>query len=130
MNGATVDDWYDTQDENKKQPRRDAADDLLADAWITDGPGSLREALENSPTRARDEFEARYKNHHSGVGLPADVKVICVDADLRKRANLVVLCIPPPKTSIHGRPTRKGPSWKDSWLAAWPPYKQAKADDQ
>ncbi len=116
-NPMTDNDWFDTINETKKQPRRDAADEFLED--ISKDPG-LRTRVLKSDEEARKEFTARYKKA-TGIDIPPEVRVICVDPDLAERGKLVVFLLPTIEETDENAPAIR-PTWGEGWIAAWQPY--------
>jgi hypothetical protein len=106
------DPWYSTQPADKNN-RQIAADKFLnATLEKPDEPNSLYQRVLKDRATARTEFE-----NISGIKLPTEVEVICVEKDTTSAANLVVFYLPDKTTPI-GTPDL----WTKLWRAAWPPY--------
>jgi hypothetical protein len=97
-----------TEWQNDKQAKRDAADKFLL-ATIKDP--ELRKNVLANPSYAREALQEL-----GGITIPPSVGVICVDTPTEARNNLVVFVLPDDKAPPPAEP------WRDSWVAAWSPY--------
>jgi hypothetical protein len=110
-------DWYSADEDNKKV-RRAAANTLLSE--VLDDPtglGKLVTGLEpEKRVAAHAEFARRLQNTDNGGPLPRNVEIICIEADTRKMANLVVFVLHKKGATISDE------LWRKRWVAAWAPY--------
>ena len=94
--------------QNDKEAKRRAADKFLR---ATMADPELRKNVLANPSYAREAFQAI-----GGITAPPGVEVICVDSSTEARNNLVVFVLPDPDATETAEP------WRESWIAAWPPY--------
>lgn len=94
--------------QNDKEAKRRAADKFLL-ATMKDP--ELRKNVLANPSYAREAFQTI-----GGITAPPSVQVICVEPSTEARNNLVVFVLPDPEAPASDEP------WRDSWVAAWPPY--------
>jgi hypothetical protein len=121
-------DWYSSDEDNKKV-RRDAANTFLSD--VLDDPNGLGKVVTGLEAEkrivARAEFDLRLQKTANGGELPPDVEVICIEADTRKMANLIVFVLHKKGAVIREPADQQAtpPSdelWRKRWVAAWAPY--------
>ena len=97
-----------TEWQNDRPAKRAAADKFLL-ATLND-PELRKDVLAN-PSYAREAFQKL-----GDITIPPGVQVICVDSTTQARDLLVVFVLPDPEKPAPAEP------WRDSWVAAWPPY--------
>jgi hypothetical protein len=102
--------WFNANPEQQKLDRRNAAQAFLEKTITSDQV--RKDILDpvNGKKKAWEHFRT-----YGDIDVPADVEVICVDPDTRKRDKLVVFLVPELTATAPIDPIKY-------WLAAWIPY--------